>query len=80
MASSTTSGDPPARAITSPQTINVIDDADRLQPITIAVHPHQHRSATMQIHPDELTINDSMFSHHGLLGDVTVDTLETAPR
>jgi hypothetical protein len=65
VASNTTSGACPARAITNRQPLGVVDDPHRLQTLAGLGHPHHHRPAPVQINPDELlTVT---LTHRGLL-------------
>jgi len=48
------------------QLLAIVDDADRLQPLARLGHPHQHRTAPMQIHADILP-TVIVFAHRGLL-------------
>ena len=56
-----------------PQVLRVVGDPHRLQPLAGLGHPHQHRPAPMQIHPDDLP-SRVCFAHRGLLESMDVST------
>ena len=64
VASSTTSGASPARAITVANRSDVVADPDALQRITVGGHPDDHRPSPVQIDSHEL-LTRIRFAHKG---------------